>query len=843
MENVYGFFSTDPVLYSALSALVLITVGYLGSPIYIWTLAVAAVLVGFAAPMPVLWVGLGIAVLFNIKPLRRAIVSSQVMKLMANFIPKISDTERVALEAGVTWIEKDLFSGKPDFKKIMAEPYPLMTAEEKAFMDGPVEKLCQMIDAWKIWKTREIEQKLWDYIKKEKFFGMIIPKEYGGLGFTALAHSEVIMKLASRSVPVCTTVMVPNSLGPGELLIHYGTEEQKKKYLPRLAAGEEVPCFGLTEPTAGSDAGSITSSGVLFKKDGKLMMRLNWNKRWITLAAVSSIVGLAFRLRDPENILGKGEDLGITCALVPATTPGVVLGNRHDPLGTPFFNCPTQGHDVELSVDQIVGGIEGAGHGWQMLMECLAAGRGISLPAQATGTAKLAARVCSAHGVVRQQFGVSIAKFEGVEEAMARICGYTYGLEAMRKFTLGALDKGLKPPVITAIAKYYSTEMGRTIINDAMDVMGGAGISLGPRNVMGQIYIATPIGITVEGANILTRTLIIFGQGALRAHPYAFKEVDAVGKKDLPAFDDAFWGHVGHVVRNAFRSVVLSVTRGYVTYFNFSGPLKMYYRRLTWASATFAILADLAMGTLGGDLKIREKITGRLADILGWMYIGTSTLRRWEADGRRPEDLAYARYVLKHALAEIQKGFDGVFDNMYNVEKRSMGGKIFFGFQNIIFKGFIGTWSRLTSIGSQASDHLQHVVVSGMLKDGQLRDRHTEGIYLPKEKTEQVTRLDFAMKTVLAAEAVEKKVRDAVKAKVIARKKGPELFLDAKNKGVITDIEFALLKESNEIRLDAIQVDDFTEAEFVGNRWSDQNTVAHTPGSMGKVGGQHRAQA
>jgi acyl-CoA dehydrogenase len=838
VENVYGFFLTDPILYSVLSALLLITVGYLGSPIFVWTLAIAVVAIGFAAPMGLLWTGLAIALLFNIKPLRRAIVSSQLMKLMANFIPKISETERVALEAGVTWIEKDLFSGKPDFKKIMAEPYPQMTAEEKAFMDGPVEKLCEMTDAWKIWKTREIEEKIWAYIKKEKFFGMIIPKEYGGLGFTALAHSEVIMKLSSRSVPVCTTVMVPNSLGPGELLIHYGTEEQKKKYLPRLASGEEVPCFGLTEPTAGSDAGSIISSGVLFKKDGKLMMRLNWNKRWITLAAVSTIVGLAFRLRDPENLLGKGDDLGITCALVPANTPGVVLGNRHDPLGTPFYNCPTQGHDVELSVDQIVGGIEGAGLGWQMLMECLAAGRGISLPAQATGTAKLATRVCSAHGVVRKQFGISIAKFEGVEEVMARIVGFTYGLEAMRKFTLGALDKGLKPPVITAIAKYYSTEMGRQVVIDGMDVMGGAGISMGPRNLLGQIYIATPIGITVEGANILTRTLIIFGQGALRAHPYAFKEVDAVGKKDLPAFDDAFWGHVGHVVRNAFRSVVLSCTRGYVTVFNFSGPLKMYYRRLTWASATFAILADVAMGTLGGDLKIREKITGRLADILGWMYIGTSTLRRWEADGRRPEDLAYARYVLKHALAEIQKGFDGVFDNMYNVDKRTMGGKVFFGLFNMIFKGFVGTWSRLTSIGSQASDHLQHVVVAGVLKDGQLRDRITEGIYLPKDRNEQVARLDFAMHTVLAAEAVEKKVRDAVKAKVIARKKGPELFLDAKNKGVISEIEFALLKEANEISLDAIQVDDFTEAEFVGNRWNDQNAKEHVAGIT-----NHRAQA
>jgi len=446
-------------------------------------------------------------------------------------------------------------------------------------------------------------------------------------------------------------------------------------------------------------------------------------------------------------------------------------------------------------------------------MECLAAGRGISLPAQATGGAKLATRITSAHAVVRQQFGVSIGKFEGVEEPLARIFGFTYGLEAMRRFTLGAIDKGIKPGVITAMSKYYSTELGRTMINDAMDVMGGAGISMGPRNNLAEIYIATPIGITVEGANIMTRTLIIFGQGALRAHPYAFKEVDTIGKKDASGFDSAFWGHIGHVVRNSFRSFVLSVTRGYAAYFKYSGPLKLYYRRLEWASASFAILADLSMGTLGGSLKFREKVTGRFADILAWMYIATATLKRFEAEGQRDEDLAYAKYVLKYALSEIQKAFDGIFDNMYNVEQKGAG-KIIFGTLNFIFKEILGSWSRVFSIGSHASDHLQHVVVSGVLKGGEMRARLTEGIYIPTDRKEQVARLDHAMDMVHRSEAVEKKVRDAVRTKKLAKKKGPALFDDAKAQGVISADEFNLWKEAAALRFDAILVDEFTLKDY-----------------------------
>ena len=802
LESLHGSLCASPVLFT-LSLLVLVVVGYLGSPLIVWSVAILAALVGWGAPWLLIGIVFGILLIFNIAPIRRILVSSIVMKVLAPIMPKISETEKTALDAGVVWVEADLFSGKPDFKKIISEPYPNMTAEEKAFMDGPVNQLCEMIDEWKIWKNRELEQKIWDFMKKEKFLGMIIPKQYGGLQFSALAHSEVVMKVASRSLPTCITIMVPNSLGPAELLAHYGTEEQKNHYLPRLARGEDIPCFGLTEPNAGSDAGSITSSAEVFKgDDGKLYMKMNWNKRWITLAAVSTVIGLAFRLRDPKNLLGKGEDVGITCALIPANTPGVVIGRRHDPLGVPFYNCPTQGHDVIVPIDAIVGGADGAGRGWKMLMECLAAGRGISLPAQSTGGSKLVTRVCSAHAVIRKQFGVSIGKFEGIEEPMARIAGFNYALEATRKYTLGALDQGIQPGVITAMVKHYATELGRKVINDGMDIMGGAGISMGPRNLLAEIYIATPIGITVEGANIMTRTLIIFGQGALRAHPYAYKEVASIEKKDLKAFDAAFWGHIGHIVRNSFRAIVLSVTRGYVASSPVSGDLAKYYRRLTWASATFAIMADIAMGSLGGSLKQKEKITGRFADILAWMYISCAILRRFEAEGRREEDLAFAKYSLKYALTEIQKAFDGIFDNL------EVPGLTWF------FKGWLGAWSRINSIGSQANDSLGHAIASAIQQDSEQRLRHTEGIFIPKNANEQLARLENAFKMVHQSEAIEKKIRAAVKAKQLPKGKIHMLLDEAKAKNIISAAEYSLVKETEKAREDAIQVDDFDEEQY-----------------------------
>lgn len=808
--EAFGFlqaFMGWSLLVGLLAALML---GYVGAPMILWSLAILIYMVGLGLPLWSLVVAVVLLLVFVLKPVRTHTVTALVVKLFKkfDFIPKISETERIALDAGVVWIEKDLFSGKPNFDNLMKESYPDLTSEEKAFIDGPVEQLCKMLQPWKIWRDREMPKEVWDFIKHEKFLGMIIPKEYGGLGFSALCHSEVIMKLSSRSLPATISVMVPNSLGPAELLVHYGTDQQKNYYLPRLAVGTDMPCFGLTEPLAGSDAGSITSSGVIFKDaQGKIKIKLNWNKRWITLASISTVIGLAFKLRDPGNILGKGEDLGITCALIPSNTPGVVIGRRHDPLSIPFHNCPTQGHDVIVDIEAVVGGAAGCGEGWKMLMECLAAGRGISLPAQATGGSKLIARVVSAHSVVRRQFGVSIGKFEGIEEPLARITAKTYALEAMRKFTVGALDKGIKPPVITAIQKYYSTELGRSVVNDGMDVMGGSGISLGPRNLIGEIYVATPIGITVEGANILTRTLIIFGQGALRAHPFAYNEVKTLEANDLNGFDTAFWGHVGHVVRNLCRSILLSMTRGYLANAPDCHPqLRVYFRRLQWVSASFAILSDVAMGSLGGALKLREKLTGRFADVLAHMYIMTCILRRFEAEGRKKEDLAVVHYNLKYSLAKIQEAFDGIFDNL------KIPGLRWF------LKGWVGAWSRINSVGSQASDGWSHHISTDIMQDGEFRQRITGGIHLPSDMTQQLARLENAFRVSIKAENAEKKIKKAIKDKILPRKKIYEILEEARSKNVISEEELKLIKESDAIRYDVILVDDYDEEEFMGKK-------------------------
>lgn len=803
----FGFMMGEHCAYYALgAALLLIALGYFGMPLVVWTISIGVFLVGYNAPVWALAVFVVFAVIFNVPLLRGLFVSRWVLKLfqVMELVPKISDTERTALEAGVVWVEADLFSGKPNFKKILKETYPELTANERQVVESKVDDVCAKTNDWDLWETRELPKESWDAIKKEKLFGMIIPKEYGGLGLSALAHSEVIAKLSTRSIGLGVLVMVPNSLGPAELLMHYGTEDQRQRYLPKLATGEEIPCFALTEPGAGSDAGSIQSTGILFKKDGKLYIKLSWNKRWITLAAISTLLGVAFRLRDPENLLGKGEDVGITCALIPTKTPGVVVGRRHDPLGVPFYNCPTQGNDVVISIDDIVGKEEGCGKGWTMLMDCLSAGRGISLPSQGAGAGKMAVRVVSAHATNRKQFGVSIGKLEGVEEPLARIVGLTYIMESCRKFTAGAIDKGIKPPVITAIAKYFNTEMMRTVLNDAMDILGGAGISRGPRNTMAHAYIAAPIAITVEGANIMTRTLIIFGQGALRAHPFAYNEVSAIERNNVADFDKAFWGHIGHVVRNLFRSFVLSWTRARFVSVP-GGPLRRYYQKLAWTSATFGIMADVAMGTLGGSLKMKGKITGRYADVLGWMYLATAVLRRFEHEGKK-EDLPVAQYALDHALFQIQKAFEGIFMSL------EVPGLTWF------FRGPLSWWVRFNTISTGVHDDLSHKVSELIQQDSSQRDRLTEGIYLPKNDKEAITRLDNAFKAVKKAEEIERKVRKAVRAKTIAKIKGDKLYDEALKANVITQAEFDQIKKAMTLSWDAIQVDDFSQQEYVGHK-------------------------
>lgn len=787
----------------------MVVFGYLGVPFIFWAFAVLSLGLALGLVGTPLYVLIGVLAVFVIKPIRRMLVSSVVMKIMKKVLPQISETERTALEAGVVWVEKDLFSGKPDLKKLRQEPYPTLTAEEQAFLDGPVEQACKMTNDWEIWQNREIPKELWDFLRKEKFFGMIIPKEYGGLGFSALAHGAVVEKISSRSVVTGVSVMVPNSLGPAELLNHYGTKEQKDRLLPKLAVGEELPCFGLTEPQAGSDAGSITSEGIVFKgDDGKLKLKINWNKRWITLAAIATTIGLAFRVRDPENLLEKndeasGEDRGITCALIPSSTPGVVKGHRHNPLGAPFYNCPTQGKDVVVDIEEcVVGGASGIGCGWSMLMDCLGAGRGISLPSQSTGGIKMAFRITSAHATVRKQFGLSIGKFEGVEEPLAQIGGFTYILEACRNFTCGAIDRGISPPVVTAIAKLQATEAFRTAINGAMDIVGGAAISEGPRNTLANTYKSIPIGITVEGANILTRTLIIFGQGALRAHPYAYQEVKTAETGDLKGFDKAFWGHAGHIVRNMFRSVLLSWTRGFLSVGFSGGPLNSYYRKLSWASASFAIMADITMGSLSGRLKFKEKITGRYADILSWMYLNYAVMRRFESEGSRKEDLPFVKYALEHGNKEIQKGFEGVFMNL------QVPGLTWF------FKGVVGRWARLNSMGIGASDDLGHEVCVKMLSLSEQRERLTSGVYVPESGEEGLGKLEWAFKLTKQASGVEKKIKKAVKAKKLPKKRVASLVDLAVEKNVITSAEKDLIVKSIAARWDAIQVDDFADEDY-----------------------------
>ena len=636
---------------------------------------------------------------------------------------------------------------------------------------------------------------------------MIIPKEYGGLGFSAMAHSEVIRILATRSPAATIYVMVPNSLGPAALLIDYGTDEQKKTLLPRLASGNEIPCFALTEPLAGSDAAAITAEGILFKAaDGRLWLRLTWNKRWITLAAISTLIGLAFRLKDPENILGNGEDLGITCALIPSKTPGVTVGERHDPLGVPFYNCPTQGKNVVVSVDCIVGGIANAGKGWKMLMECLAAGRGISFPAHSVGITQLTTRVVSAHALIRSQFGVSIGRFEGVQDPLSKIVGYNYLLESLRRYTLSALDQGVRPSIITAISKYYSTELTRLVVNHGMDIMGGAGISLGPRNLVGHNYIAAPIAITVEGANILTRTLMIFGQGALRAHPYAYQESKALGSGDVNAFDEAFWGHIGHIVRNTFRACLLSVTRGWLTAPPPRQSVGIYYRKLAWISASFALMADIAMGSLGGKLKFKESITARFADILSYLYIGTAVLRRFEADGARKEHLPLVHFSMCFILGKIQRGFDGIFGNL------EVPGLSWF------FRGPVRAWSNINCLGGgDVSDQHVHKIATMILDEPEIRDQLTKGIYFPKKPGEQLALLERAVQALKKAESAEGKLKTGIRLKKLEKRPRQELIASAFKYGVITEDDRKNLLDWDRVRVEAIQVDSFSEEDYLNH--------------------------
>jgi acyl-CoA dehydrogenase len=750
----------------------------------------------------------------TIPVMRKNFITAPIIFLITKLglLPKISETEKIALTSGTVWVDGELFSGKPNFKWIFAQKYPKLSREEQSFMDNEVEDLCRMCSDYAVQIERDLPEAVWKFIKEKKFFGMIIPKEYGGLGFSAYAHSCVIQKLASRSVTLAISVMVPNSLGPAELLLHYGNKEQRDHYLPRLADGRELPCFALTEPTAGSDATSIISDGELFKDmNGDIKIRLNWNKRYITLGAYATVIGVAFQLRDPSLILFDKEDVGITCALVPSNTAGVRQGRRHDPLATPFINSPLNGDSVIVGLDAIIGGQNGLGKGWKMLMECLAAGRGISLPSTSCGGSKLVARVTSAYCVVRQQFGLPIGKFEGVEEVLARIVGRTYISEAMRSFTAASVDSGSKPAVITAIAKYHATEMFRQNINDGMDIAGGSGIIRGPRNLLANPYFSTPISITVEGANIMTRSLIHFGQGAIMCHPFAYKEITALEEGNLKDFDAAFFGHIKHLIRNLARSVVLSVTRGYSFISHKDGVIGKYESKIAWASATFALLADIAMAKFGGDLKRKEKINGRFGDILSAMYMAVCILKKFDEDGRKEADVPVIHYAMKDLFGKMQIAFDGLYQNLFGGSKDSIAR--FFSPSFWIMLPF-ATWCRFNRFDSPANDNLGHKVVKDFIKNGKFRDDLTDGIYVPHDEEEALGRLENAMKLSEETAELVKKIKTAIRAKILPKAKVEASLEAAVDNSIITFDEMHLLKRAFEAVLDAVQVDDYTLEEY-----------------------------
>lgn len=802
---LFEVFSSVPTWGLVIGGLfVLFVLGYTGAPFWMWALVGAVGLYGGGASLW-LWIPYGIFVAVFLLPWIRRRVSASIMRLLdaLQALPTISETEQTAIDAGSVWMDGELFSGAPDFEKTLDQLYPELSEDEQAFLEGPCEEVCKMVDDWDVQQRGDLSTETWDYLKEKGFFGLIIPEEYGGLGFSAAGRSAVVQKLGGHSVPLGITVMVPNSLGPGELLLHYGTDEQKDYYLPRLAEGDLIPAFALTEPNAGSDAGAMESRGEVFRdEDGELKIRLNWEKRYISLAAISGVLGLAFKLHDPENLLGKGEDLGITCALVPTDTPGVKLGRRHDPLGIAFYNCPTEGEDVVLPINAIIGGADGAGRGWAMLMDALSAGRGIMLPAQATGGAKHAVRVASAHAAVREQFGLSIGKFEGIEEPLARIAGYTYIMDAARTYTCGGVDSGEKPSVVSAIVKYHFTEMQRDLVNDGMDILAGNGISRGPKNLMAHAYQALPISVTVEGANILTRTMMIFGQGAIRCHPYALREIEALMEGDVKSFDDAFWSHVGHVIQNGFRALGLTLTRGRLASAPVSGPAAPYYRKMAWAAASFAFFADLALGSLGGAMKRKEKLSGRFADILSWLYLGTAVLTRFEKEGQRPEQEPFLHWSMQYALAQIQEAFDGLFANLRVP-----------GFTWLL-RSVVAAWSRLNPIGTMPSDELGGTLAQAIQEEGGAREWLSEGLRVPEGRDEPLGELEWAFRLSREAYHVGQKIKAAVRDGQLPKKRPHQLLDHALEEGVISEEEHEIVHRAEEAREQYIQVDEFGLDEY-----------------------------
>lgn len=792
----------------------IIGVAYARLASHLWTIILAIVLFIITLfghlhflPLITIWlVFIAIAAFANLPTFRQKYFTHPLLPLLQKQMPPISRTESEAIEAGDIWWEKDLFCGRPQWQEFLAMPQPKLTTEEQAFIDNQVETLCSMLDDWKILnQDRDLPKEAWEYLKRERFLGMSIPKEFGGLGFSALGHSTIIVKIATRSISAAVNTMVPNSLGPAELLLHYGTDKQKEYYLPKLAKGEEIPCFALTGPEAGSDAGSITDMGIVCRGEynGKngVGIRLTWDKRYITLAPIATVLGIAFRLFDPENLLGEKNDLGITLCLVPTSHPGVEIGLRHLPLNLAFMNGPTRGKDVFIPIDWIIGGVEMAGQGWRMLMECLSIGRSISLPALSTACGKLTYRLTGAYGRLRRQFNTSIAHFEGVEEALGNIAGLTYITEACRIMTAGAVDQRIRPAIASAIAKYHMTEMSRKMVAHAMDIHGGHGIQMGPRNALAMAHFAIPVSITVEGANILTRNLIIFGQGAIRCHPFILEEIELLSSLDtseqkVKRLDNLLMSHVGYAISNKARVFLGGLTAGWC----FSSPVNdatsYYYRQLTRMSSALALLADITMMLLGGALKRKERISARLGDILSQLYLASAVLKYYSDQGKPASDLNYVKWAVETCLYEIQVACNELLQNF---PRKWLGKMLYF----LIFP-----WG---AAYKKPHDMLYHKIVKTMLSPSDFRDRITQYCYVGKKNDDPIRRIEAALLQVEQIEPIWKKFQIAVRNGTV-----PKLgnLKDRVNAAVKADSlsadEAHLMCVFDDLYKDVIKVDEFS---------------------------------
>jgi len=754
-------------------------------------------------------VPLVVLLLLNFRGLRVALITRPFLKKYRRMLPSMSSTEREALDAGTVWWDGELFTGGPNWQKLMSAKAPALTAAEQAFLDGPCEELCGMLDEWDITHRRaDLPPEVWAFIKAKGFFAMIIPKSYGGLEFSAYAHSCVLIKIASRSATAASTIAVPNSLGPAELLLHYGTEQQKNHYLPGLARGDEVPCFALTGPRAGSDAASIPDTGVIcmgrWQGADVLGVRLNFSKRYITLAPIATVIGLAFRLFDPDKLAGERADLGITCALIPRDTPGISIGRRHFPLNIPFQNGPIQGHDVFVPLDALIGGLKMAGQGWRMLVEQLSVGRCISLPSNSAGGAKAAVYASGAYAQLRRQFNAPIGRFEGIQQVLARMAARTYIIDAARSVTAGAIDGGEKPSVPSAMLKYHATELARMIANDAMDVHGGKGICLGPRNYLGRGYQVVPVAITVEGANILTRSLIIFGQGAVRCHPWVLKEMNAARnpnrEEGVRDFDRALMGHIGFAISNAARSIIMALTFARFTQVPRTGATRRYFQHINRYSASFSLAADVAMLALGGYLKKKESLSARLGDVLSSMYLASMVLKHHENQGHPEADLPLVEWACRSLIYQAQEQLHLFLRNFPNRPLAAF-------MRLFIFPRGLTYFA--------PSDRLDREIVKLITSPTETRERLTAYIYKKRDPGNALGLLQEALELSAAAEVLEKRIRvDGVKTGRVTALDLPGQIAQSLQAGILDQAEAGMLSDYDAKVLALINVDDFAPHEL-----------------------------